>query len=653
MGVIEMNNSYGWVGHILRVDLTSGTVTTESTSKYAERFLGGKGVNQAILLDEVPAEADPYDAENRIVVGTGPLTGTLAPSSGRVTFGSMNAYNRGVAEANAGGHLGPELKFAGYDHVVIHGRSDKPVYLWIKDGQAELRDASRIWGLTTWGAEEGIKEELGEPHLHTALIGPAGENLVRGASVVVDRGRLAARGGVGAVMGSKQLKGLAVRGTDAVRVAQPDRFMQAVEVAWEALARSRAQGVLHGGGTHLDGTQGANRAGMIQVRNAQDAFWAQQKIDRVDYPVYKERFEKRRLACFGCPSYCSHIYEVQDGPYAPLVTEGFQAGTIWGAGRMDIDDPSALVAIHALECQYGLDNDFAAVVISWAMELWEEEILNLSDTDGLRLEWGDAPVAIELLRRITWREGFGDLLAQGVVRASQRLGRGSEKYAMHIKGEDNYEELRTAIAWGFGCVVGLRGGGHTEGACNTENDGTPDSLGQAWFGVPTLDPYSYEGKERLVYWYERYKQALDSAGLCYFTGPILGTGERVGLPELAELLSAATGREFTAGDLLLIGRRALNVQKAFNTLHAGFTRADDLPPHRLVEEAIKTGPHAGARIDLAAWNRMLDRYYELHGWARVTSWPRRETLEALGLAEVADRLEAAGKIGADAVSSNA
>ena len=646
-----MENSFGWTGRILRVDLTSGKTTTEPTSRYAERFLGGKGINQAILFGEVPVGTDPFDPDNRVIVGTGPLTGTLAPSSGRVTFGSMNAYNRGVAEANAGGHFGPELKFAGYDHVVIQGRSDQPVYLWIKDEHGELRDASGMWGLTTWEAEERIQNDVGEPHLHTALIGPAGENLVRGALIVVDRGRLAARGGIGAVLGSKKLKGVAVRGTGAVRVAQPARFMQAVEVAWEALARSRAQATLHGGGTHLDGTQGANRAGMIQTRNAQDAFWAQEKIDRVDYPVYRERFEKRRLACFNCPTYCSHVYEVREGPYAPLVLEAFQAGTIWGmGGRVDIDEPDALIAIHALESQYGLDNDFASVLVSWAMELYELGILTTADTDGLQLEWGNAEATIELLRRITRREGFGDLLAEGVVRASQRLGRGSEKYAMHIKGEDNYEELRTAIGWGFGCVVGLRAGGHTEGACNTENDGTPDTVGQAWFGVPTLDPKTYAGKERLVYWFERYKQALDSSGLCYFTGPIMGTGERVGMPELAELLSAATGQEYTADGLLLIGRRALNVQKAFNTLHAGFTRVDDLPPMRLVEEAVKTGPHAGARIDLAEWNQMLDRYYDLHGWDRVTSWPTRKTLQELDLAAVADRLEAAGRIGTVAVS---
>ena len=207
------------------------------------------------------------------------------------------------------------------------------------------------------------------------------------------------------------------------------------------------------------------------------------------------------------------------------------------------------------------------------------------------------------------------------MRASRQLGRGSQRFAVHVKGQDCLDELRTGVAWGFGVVVALKGGGHLEGSCNTEADGTSDALGQQWFGVPTLDPHSYDQKERLVYWFERYKQMLDSVGLCYFTGPFIDSGRRVGPPEIAELLSASVGRQYSADELLLYGRRNVNVQKVFNTLHAGFTRADDLPPQRFVEEPVRTGPHSGARIDLDEWNHMLDRYYQLHGWDPVTGWP--------------------------------
>ena len=303
------------------------------------------------------------------------------------------------------------------------------------------------------------------------------------------------------------------------------------------------------------------------------------------------------------------------------------------------------VFAHYFAFAVGADHDFAAVVISWAIELFERGLLTAADTDGLRLAWGDAEAIMELQRRIAFREGFGDLLAEGVMRAAQRLGRGSERYAVHVKGQDCMDEVRTAIAWGFGVVVALKGGGHVEGSCNTEGDGTSDALGQAWFGVPTLDPHSYAGKERLVYWFERYKQMLDSVGLCYFTGPIIDTGGRVGPPEIAELLSAAVGREVTVDELLVYGHRAHNVQKAFNTLHAGFTRADDLPPRRFVEDPVKTGPHAGVRIDLAEWNQLLDRYYRLHGWDPQTSWPTRQVLEELNLSDVADRLDAVGRLG--------
>ncbi len=641
-----MNNSY--TGQIAVIDLSSRKVEIEPTQKYAEKFLGGKGVNQSILLDRIPPGTKPYDADNLVVIGTGPLSATLAPSSGRVTFGCMNAFNNGVSESNAGGHFGPELKFSGFDHVIVKGASEHPCFITIFNGKVEIRDASDIWGKTTWEADDWIKNNFNSRQIHTALIGPAGENRVRGTGVIIDRGRAAARGGIGGVMGSKNLKGFAASGDGEIHVAKPERFFEAVQKAWQKLRISPKTKIMHEGGTHLDGTLGANEAGMITVRNGQDAYWALDRISKVDYPIFKERYEKRRLGCFACPTYCSHVYQMESERYGKVIEEGFEANTVWGfGGRLDITDPEALIAIHALNSQYGLDQDYVAVAISWAMELFELGLITKKDLGGLDLTWGNAEAAIQMIHRIAHREGFGDVLANGIARSAKEIGRETEKLAVCVKGQENMDECRAAIAWGFGVVVSLKGGGHVEGSCNTENDGTSLEYAKKKFGVSTLDPHSYQDKEKLVFWFERYKQMLDSIGLCYFTGPIIETEGRVGLPEIAEMLSAALGRDFTNDELLEYGQRAQNVQKVFNTIHAGFTRKDDLPPERFLNEEIKTGPHAGVKLDLSEWNQLLDRYYRLNGWDIQTSWPKRETLERLGLGYAADKLEEVGRIGGE------
>lgn len=634
-----MRNSY--TGKIAFIDLSTREIEIEQTKEYAGKFLGGKGINQFILLDRIPELAEPYDAENHIVVGAGPLSGTLAPSSGRVTFGSMNAFNKGVAEANSGGHFGPELKFSGFDNVVVKGVSEHPCIISIFNGKIKIQDASDIWGKTTWEADDHLKECYGDESIHTALIGPAGENRVVGSGVIVDRGRAAARGGIGGVMGSKNLKGFAVRGDQKIQIADPDRFLNAVKNAWKKLRHSPKTEIMHAGGTHLDGTLGANEAGMISVRNAQDAYWPLERISKVDYSVFYKCYEKRRLSCFSCPTYCSHIYHMNSDRFGEVIAEGFQANTIWGfGGRLDIADPEALIAIHALNSQYGLDQDFVAVAISWAVELIEKGILKKEDTDNLDLKWGNSKAIIKLIQKIAMREGFGNVLANGISQASKEIGNGSEKFTVCVKNQECMDECRAAVAWGFGVVVSLKGGGHVEGSCNTENDGTSLEFAQNKFGVRTLDPHSYKDKEKLVHWFERYKQMLDSIGLCYFTGPIIETEDRVGLIEIAEMLSAALGKEFSIEELLEYGKRAHNVQKVFNILHAGFTREDDQPPYRFIHKEIKTGPNIGVKLDSEKWNSLLDRYYQINGWDIETGWPTQTTLDELGLGDLVKRLEA-------------
>jgi len=639
-----ISESYGWAGKILRVDLSERSIQVEPLDEYTGQFLGGRAVNMAILVNEVPPGTSAFDPENRLVFGAGTLCGTLAPSSGRLAVACLNAQTGGVCSSNSGGHFAPELKYAGYDHIIVQGAAEDPVYLWINDQCVELRDARPLWGRDTWATHAWLVEELGDEHLHTALIGPAGENLVRGACIVVDRTRTASRGGLGAVMGSKKLKGIAVRGRGAIRVAEAEPFMQAVHQAWWALANSGPQGLEHKGGSHLVGSKPCNSTSLFSVRNAQDGYWAEEKIDRVDYPVFEAQYEKRRVANFACPTYCSHVNELKFGRYAPLIDEGMEANAVWGAARLDIDHAPWLPKFHAMLSQYGVDNDFAVNVIGWAMELYEKGLITQIDTGGLDLSWGNHRSALEMLEKITYRQGLGDLLAEGVMRASQQFGQGSEQFAIHVKGADFIEEFRATIGWGLGVVTAPRGGGHLDGAPLPETMGYPDILAQRLFDAPTFDPQVYEGKAKIVKWHEAYKNVIDSVGLCYFASSWNAIGQRIGLPEIACLVSAATGRATDPDELLEIGRRAHNLQKAFNTLHAGFTRLDDLPPRRFLEEPIRSGPFAGAQLDLHKWNRLLDDYYELHGWDQATGWQTRSCLEQLGLHSVAGQLEQVGRL---------
>ncbi len=642
-----MKNAFGRQGRILYIDLSNGKHWVEPIDRYLNHSIGGKGLNQDILFSEIPNGTTPFDEENRVIFGTGPLTGTLAPSSSRTTISSMNVFNKGVAEANVGGHFGPELKFADYDHVVIQGKANRPVYIWINDDDIELCDASEVWGKSTWNAEEKIKEDKRTNDLHTALIGQAGENLVRGSAVIIDRGRAAARGGIGAVMGSKNLKGIAVRGSKPVRVANPDAFLKYVRIALSKIAKSPKQKILHKGGTHLDGGFGANEAGLISTKNAQDAYWQTDRLSKVAYEVYKEKYEKRRLACFACPTYCSHIYELKKENDNSLQIEAFQANLIWGfGGRLDLVDPEKLIIIHSLLSQCGLDNDFVAAVIGWAMEIYSEGLISKKDLDGVDLGWGNCDSVIQLIHKIAKREGVGDVLAEGIMRASTELCEETKKFAnTHIKGQDNIDEIRTSIAWGFGVAVSLKSGGHTEGSSTVDFDDTNTEMAKEFFEVKNLDPQVYEEKEKIVVWFEYFKQLIDSLGICYFTTQFFGFGTRLDLDIIKDLVNSAVGSEYSEDMLMNYGRKAHNIQKAFNTIHAGFSRHDDLHPQRYVDQPVKTGPHKGNRILLDKWNDLLDRYYELHGWDKETSWPMRDILCTLGLDHVVQRLEQVNRLG--------
>jgi len=625
---------YGWAGKILRINLTKRKVNTELTEKYATRFIGGRGIDQWILFNEVPQNADPFDPRNLLIFGTGPLTGTLAPCSGRLQVDTKNALTGGTTHNNCGGHFAPELKFAGFDHVIIYGKARKPVYIWISDDKAELRDASSIWGKTTWEAEEIIKQDLKDKRIKVADIGPAGENLVRSACIIVDRGRVAGGGGVGAVMGSKKLKALAVRGTKAIKIAEPKEFMEAVDKARSKLKPS--------GGGWAPYSEAFLQGFPFPVRNAQDEFWPQEKAQKVSGKV-SNKYVKRSFACFSCPIGCSRFYEITDGIYANTKCEGFYINTAMAMARLDIDNIRAWIKIHSLLSQLGLDIDNSCVVLSWAFECYQRGVFDKKDTDGLELEWGDYETVITMLKKLAYREGLGNLLADGVKIASEKTGKGSEHYAIHIKGQDTLDRERSVVGWTLGIVTSTRGGRHLDGANTLELRGLSAELGEKYFGISTAgDGRSYDGKAKIVSWNEACKAVVDSIGICFFaTGnpPLYWSSYNLLNPEdFSKLVSTATGMKISADKLLRVGKQIYEVEKAFNTIHAGFTRKDDFPPQRYLNEPIKSGPYKGAKIDRVKWEKMLDEYYDIHGYYRETGWQKEETLKELDLDDVAKKL---------------
>jgi len=627
---------HAYAGKILRMNLSNGEITTEPTMNYAPRFLGGRGINQCILYREVSPAIWPFDPANRLIFGTGVLVGTAAPAAARYTVESKNVFTGGVGSANAGGHLGPELKFAGYDHVIIQGRSRRPSYLWLDDDKVEIRDAEHLWGKTTWETDDMIREELGDEDIQVASIGPAGENLVRAACVTNNGGDAAGRCGLGAVMGSKNLKAVAVRGSGEISVAKPDEFMHLVEALWEKVIHNDAlQAYMQWGTTFIP--ERDNQISCNPVRNFQDGFWDPEKIQKTNSKTLMEQYATRRLACFGCPVACSFYLKVSKGDFRGTEGKGFPANALKDLGcRLDVDNLPAIIKAYVLCSQYGLDIDNTSGAIAWAMECYEKGLLTRKDTAGLELEWGNYEAVLELIRRMALREGIGDLLAEGSKRASRIIGKGSEEYSMNIKGQELYEPLRTLKGWAFGVIMSPTGGGHLRGASTCEATKISREAGERFYGVPTAgDRKAYAGKAKLVAYFENFKAVVDCLNICYFVtqwaSPYL-----INPQDLAALFSAATGWPMTAEELMQIGERIHNMERAFNA-REGMRRVNDLPPARFFEP-IPSGPGKGECLDRAKLEQMLDEYYKLRGWT-TDGVPTRAKLEELDLAYVADELE--------------
>jgi aldehyde:ferredoxin oxidoreductase len=637
---------YGYAGKILRVNLSDGAVSTESTLPYTKQWLGSTGIAIKILYDELKPWVTPYEPANKVIFGAGVLMGTTAPGACKSSISTLGPMTGGWASGLSDSYVGGQLKYAGYDAVVIEGKAHTPVYLWIDDDRVELRDAAHLWGMTTWDTLDTLRVELSEPTLHIVSIGPAGENLVRGACVIQDKGRAFGRCGTGAVLGSKNLKAIAVRGTGSVKVAEPEKFTEAVRQARAMIVQtSGVQNMRRVGTLNLKGK--IDGCG-VNYKNFQDCTLPDEMAEAIEPAKSIDKYEVSRHSFPGCAVGCSRLMHITEGPYAGLKTEACQMEALNTIqNRLAVWEPTFMFKANAYCNELGLDLDAAGSAIGWAMECFQRGIIDEKDADGLTLEWGDTEVILELMRKIAYREGFGNILAEGCARAADILGRNSSYYAMHIKGQDLYEPCRGSLGWSLGTTTSTRGGGHTTGATyDLRPVKSPQEKERARSIFRISNPYTpieYEGKPEMVTYTEALHRVNNSLGVCHFNTIHLDINE-IELPELAELYSLATGWETSVEELKRIAMRQLNLEKAFNLRHTNFDRKDDLPTARDQNEPIPSGNLKGWKMDMEKYNEMLDQYYELHDWDKETSFPTRKALEDLDLGSVADDLEKIGKL---------
>lgn len=632
-----------WAEKIARVNLDDHSVQYVPRMEFGDFSLGGRGIGQLELFQQVEPGIGPYDSENVISFSAGALVGTMTPAACRLAIDTKNAFTGGICSSNLGGHFAPELKYAGFDSVIVSGKSTEPVYLWINDSSVEICDASSIWGLDTWETNKILREKYHGNNIRVLSIGPAGENLVRGACVIGDWARAGGRGGAGAVMGSKKLKAIAVSGTGELVPANKQEFLRQVRRCSKILDRSYVVQKYRAGGTMVDGAGGKDGTFPQAVRNSQDAFWPLEKSRKIYEPTLKEQHELRRLGCFNCPINCGHYYVVSEGPYAGSSGEGFQINTGRAFGsNLDIDNPEAIIAAHNYCSRMGLDVDMAGACLAFAFEAYQRGDLSRSEANGLDLTWGNDRAAYELLQSIVERRGLGDLLAEGVMIASGQLGRGSTNYALHVKGADlNETAVRPFKAWALGIILSNRGGGHLDGSPFASAWNGHEELAEELFDNPQPGaPGEYHNQAKFVIWHEKYKAVVDMLGVCYFTSRWLDA-ELLSPDDYVALLSAGSGIEYSTEEIMQRGKKLHALEKAFNTLHTGHTREQDQPPQRW-QEPIKSGPYRGEKLELEGWQVMLDEYYQEKGWDMATGWQTEASLNALGLEGVASKLRKHG-----------
>ena len=599
---------YGWIGTILRVNLTTGAITKEALDpELAKKYIGARGQGSRILSDEIDPKIDPLSADNKLIFATGPLSGTNAPASGHFDVVTKGPLTGTIAASSSGGIFGPMLKYAGYDLIIFEGKAQKPVYLWINDDKVELRDATALWGKIVPEATEAIRAAT-DDEASVALIGPAGERQVLFANIMNECGRAAGRTGVGAVMGSKNLKAVAVRGTGAVRVADVKGFREAV-IKTHNMIKNHPVG---GGGLKAYGTDVLinilNETGGLPTRNFREGVFA--TADKVGGESLTKYILTRPRGCFSCIMSCGRATRVTNPKYAG-VGEGPEYETAWSFGPdCGIDNLDAITKAHYLCNDYGMDAIAMGTTIACAMDLSESGIIKSKETDGAPLRFGDAEMMVEMTRKTGAGEGFGKKLALGSFRLAESYGHAD--YSMTAKKQEMPAyDPRAVQGIGLNYATSNRGGCHVRGYMTAvEVLGNPVKM----------DNLTTEGKAQWTITFQDLTAALDSTGACLFT--TFG----IGADELATLLTAATGVPYSTEEFMKAGARIWNVERLFN-MKAGLTAKDDTLPPRMLNDPMPAGPCKG---EVSKLDKMLPEYYSLRGWSK-DGVPTKEKLAELGI----------------------
>jgi len=649
---------FGYAGKILHVDLTTGSLDVEEPPEELYRtYLGGSALALYYLLKNTPAGADPYGPENTMAFMLSGITGAPIAGQSRCTVVAKSPLTGGVGDSQAGGFWPAELKFAGFDGIVVRGTSPKPVYLWINKGEAELRDAAHLWGKTTTEVDRILETELDDKRIEVIQVGPAGEKQVRFAAIMSMANRAHGRTGMGAVMGSKKLKAIAVRGgKKKLPMADPEALRAIVQKAVPLVRGDEDVWGLAKYGT-MDITESQSAGGGLPTRNYRSGSFGFDDAKAIGAERYfdellrgaetGDQLKQGRDTCYSCAVRCKRVVEAEWHDKAIKHESGgpeYETVAMFGSD-CGINDPYAIAYASQMCNEYGADTITAGATMAFAIDCFEHGIITTEDTGGIELKWGDADAMMAMLEMTLRREGFGNVLADGSAAAARHIGNGAEDFVVASKDQEfpaHMPQVKPTLSVIY--AVNPFGADHQ----SSEHDpmytpGTidswPEKYGKRMADIGLTDPQPKdslnEEKVRYALTTQYAYSAMDTADVCQFVyGP---AWQLLGVDDLAGVVTAVTGMETTVDDLLTYGRRRLNLLRAFNA-REGITRERDTLPKRIYDDPLEDGPNAGATVDRATVAAALDTYYRLAGWDPETGNPPRETLEELDLAWVADEL---------------
>ncbi|MFW9908652.1 MAG: aldehyde ferredoxin oxidoreductase family protein [Candidatus Thorarchaeota archaeon] len=616
---------FGVGGEIIWVDLTVGSIEKRPIDEdKIRKYLLGAGYLSRVLYDMIPVGTDPLGKDNVLGFATGLLTGSMFPQSSRHVIAALSPLTNIWGESHAAGFWGAELKLASYDAVMFTGASTVPVYLHIEDSRVELLDASHLWGKDVFETDDTIRKMHGK-RCRVLSIGQAGENLVRFAAIMNDRDRASARSGLGAVMGSKKLKAISVKGTGKIEVAEPKNYLKQMDEFYERMmSNAFTPGRVKYGTTSL--VELMQHIGRLPSYNMRQGVF--EGYDKISGDAINEKYLVKARSDWSCLQRCGRYTAVRSGPYS---FEGgapeFETQSSMGS-RCGNDNLESVLFGHHLANQYGLDTISLGGTISWAMEAWDEGLITAEDTGGIDLSWGNDDAIIKLTKMIALREGFGDILAEGSVRAAQRIGRGTDKFVMTVKKQEIAgQEPRAQKSMGLAAVTAARGADHLYAFPVLDEAGFDEDIKKR-FGEEYLpemaDRLNPKYKGIMVKECEDFMVMVESVGLCKYGTQI---PPEFYYDDVALALKVHNGLDLSSAELQEIGERIVNLNRLFNA-RFGVTRKDDCLPDRLTKEKAPLGPSAGEVVEL---DQMLDEYYSVRGWDQTTGLPLKETLERLGL----------------------